>query len=91
MANISIFIKTKFAVPLAIYTVSLINIEPIEDSNHEPTTQSFEYRTKSITEASHYRIDITNRQLFSTIEKKDVFSTNFFGFNENKTNEDLSG
>ena len=80
--------KNKFAVPLVIYTVSLINIAPIEDKNHEPTTQSFEYKTKNITEANYYRIDPTNRQLFSTVEKKDVFPADFFRFDNNNNDID---
>ena len=67
-----------FAVPLVAYNINLINLDYRDDANYEDTTQLFEYSTKNLAEANHFRLDPTNRRLFSIQDKRDVLPADLF-------------
>ena len=67
-----------FAVPLVAYNVNLINVDYRDDANYEDTTQLFEYQTKNLMEANHFRLDPTSRRLFSIQDKRDVLPADLF-------------
>ena len=63
----------RMVIPLLAYNINLIRLEYVEDTRGQLTQERREFPAYDLDEATHYKVDLTNRQEFKRPNKKDVF------------------